>query len=348
MYHNVSQANTSSHLLCVLFLPAVHLLWALTFSAAFPQAAPPAFRSSDDILYMLYTTCPPTAFSSSLSWLLTDASLSSFLRLLYHCSCPPPLLDEDFRVSFPYAKTLTLGAFCCLVLILVSLCLFLCSPCSALSPAWGNPATVLTWRVPSLTLHLLLSKPLLFSIPVRFLVTNHKNPLWLTETEKEFRERLLRALRVTGKANEIGLVNMEAQGGSWAARTTAKIPWPQSWFGGTLLPPLLDSEQCSWPHWYWMPDSASGTFATRTDSPLALLLCTTSSWSYLGRNIWPSHGPSTSCRGNTERSISLVRWALPAVTTHTVGNHSVSRQEQKKKTKQKATWPIPNSGQLFY
>lgn len=68
--------------------------------------------------------------------------------------------------------------------------------------------------VPSLTLHLLFLKSLLFPYQLGFLVTNHKNPLWLAEMEKEFSEKLLTALRITGKANEVGLEDREGQGGS--------------------------------------------------------------------------------------------------------------------------------------
>lgn len=68
--------------------------------------------------------------------------------------------------------------------------------------------------VPSLTPHSLFLKSLFFPYQSGFLVTNHKNPLWLTETEKEFSEKLLTALRIIGKANEVGLEGREGQGGS--------------------------------------------------------------------------------------------------------------------------------------
>lgn len=172
MYHSVSQADTSSHLLCIQFLLAVHLQWAPTLSTAFAQAVlpPPAFRSSDDILYVLQTTCPLTAFSPLSSWLLSDASLSSFLRLLFHCSCPPLLLRWGLESVLSLCQSTHPDLFHLCILTHVSLCLFLCTRASARSPARGNPATVLTWTVPSLTLSLLLSKPLSFSRPIRFFV----------------------------------------------------------------------------------------------------------------------------------------------------------------------------------
>lgn len=131
-------------------------------------------------------------------------------------STAPALLcswDEDLRVSFPYARALTLT--------------FSTSASSPMShsasscahgPALGAlPAEILRlfWReLFLLSLWVCCSQNLcLFPDRSGSLLTNHKNPLWLAETEKEFSERLLRVLRVTGKANEGGLVSMEGQAG---------------------------------------------------------------------------------------------------------------------------------------
>lgn len=114
--------------------------------------------------------------------------------------------NEDLRVSSPCARAFTLA-----------------SPTSASSSA-SHSATSCAHgpalgALPEEILRLFCRELFLLSLWIRCsqslclfpdrsgsLLMNHKNPLWLTETEKEFSERLLRA-------NEGGLVSMEGQAG---------------------------------------------------------------------------------------------------------------------------------------
>lgn len=110
--------------------------------------------------------------------------------------------------------------------------------------------------VPSLTLHLPFSVFLL-PTPLTVLINNRKNPPWLVETDKEFSEKLLQALRITRKANEVVLEDREGPGelSSYKHGDTAAIA-AGHW---TLqLAPLLQ-------------DTASGTSATTVSSCLASL-----------------------------------------------------------------------------
>ena len=77
------------------------------------------------------------------------------------------------------------------------------------------------------------------------LLTNRKNPLWPTETEKEFSERLLGALRVTGKANEGGSVKAVGQAGELSSWNHENRGLRAGRRGAAAT--LLDSEQCSRP-----------------------------------------------------------------------------------------------------
>lgn len=114
--------------------------------------------------------------------------------------------NEDLRVSSPCARAFTLA-----------------SPTSASSSA-SHSATSCAHgpalgALPEEILQLFCRELFLLSLWIRCsqslclfpdrsgsLLMNHENPLWLTETEKEFSERLLRA-------NEGGLVSMEGQAG---------------------------------------------------------------------------------------------------------------------------------------
>lgn len=186
MYRIVSQGI--HHPICYTSFPSCCPPPLLTDTpCCLSSGLPPAFWCSNSNLYVLQTTCSPTVFSSSLPWLFSDASLSSFLN----CS-----LTDGALLPSGWGLTPVLPILECLptslVLIHDSLCLH---PVLTIQRS-VLPEHILclwTWSTPPLTLHLLLSKPLFFPYQSGFLVTNHKNLLSLIETGKEFSERLLRA-----------------------------------------------------------------------------------------------------------------------------------------------------------
>lgn len=108
---------------------------------------------------------------------------------------------------------------------------------------------------------------------------------------------------------------------------------PQGWFGGAVPPPPLDSEWCSWPpvldarfcQWF---------LCHQNRFSLALPLCTTRSWSDLGRNIGQVTAHPLAAEGTqTGYLTGAVRAGLGLLPQLLEWEITVSRQEQKSEIK---------------